>query len=270
MISIDTMLAGLNEGEFFLEYCPTISLADYRCTGAEALIRWRRATGVVQPADFIPLAEHTLISGLLTYWVIDTVALEMSGWLGANPDAHIAINIPPEILGRGGILYATRKSGLDKFASQLVLEITERGLADLSGIEALNMAKRVLPGIRLALDDVTFAGNASLAILARANFDIIKLDRSLVAQIRPQCCHPDWLTGVTALVQSSQLRVIAEGVETKQQLTTLRSAGVQEAQGFYFSHPIPAARCIAYHREASPWLAQPAAADRQVPESQAD
>lgn len=257
MISIDTMLAGLHEGEFFLEYCPTLSLTDYRCTGAEALIRWKRATGVVQPGDFIPLAEHTLISGLLTYWVIDTVALEMGGWLRANPDVHIAINVPPEILGRGGILYALQKSGLDQFAAQLVLEITERGLADSSGIEALNMAKRVLPGIRLALDDVTFAGSASLAILARANFDIIKLDRSLVAQIGPRCLQPDWLPSVTALVQSSPLCVVAEGVETEQQLATLRRAGIQEAQGFYFSPPISAARCIAYHREAPQGLPNP-------------
>lgn len=66
MISIETMRAGLAQGEFFLEYLPTISLADGQCIGAEALIRWRRATGVVPPMEFIPFAEGTLLSGLIT------------------------------------------------------------------------------------------------------------------------------------------------------------------------------------------------------------
>jgi sensor c-di-GMP phosphodiesterase-like protein len=243
------MLSGLNQEEFFLEYLPTISLADGRCTGGEALIRWRRATGVIQPMDFIPLAENTMISGLITYWVFDTVAAEMGDWLRANPNAHISINVPPEILGRAGMLYAAKKSGLIEFAPQIILELTERGVPDLLGVEAVNFAKKV--GVRTALDDVTLGGSANLAILGRANFDIIKLDRSLVAQIGPQCPYPDWLEGITALVRSSPLMVVAEGVETKQQMMTLMKAGIQEAQGFYFSHPIPAALFIDYYREAS-------------------
>lgn len=248
MISIDTMLAGLTQGEFFLEYLPTVSLADGRCTGAEALVRWRRTTGVVQPMDFIPLAENTAMSGLISYWVFDRVLAELGDWLDTNSNAHIAINVPPEILGRGGLLYAAIKSGLIKFASQLILEITERGVPDIVGVDALNSIKK-LGDIRIALDDVTLVSNANLAILGRANFDIIKLDRSLVAQIGPQCSYPSWLKGTTAMVRSSQMMVIAEGVETKQQLMTLRKAGIQEAQGFYFSPPLPVERFIAYHRE---------------------
>ena len=248
MISVDTMFAGLEQGEFFLEYLPIVSLAEGRCTGAEVLIRWRRPTGVVQPMDFIPLAENTFVSGLLTYWVFDTVAAEMGDWLRANPDASIAINIPPEIIGRAGMIYAAKKSGLIEFASQIVLELTERGVLDLLGLGSLYMAKAF--DVRIALDDLTLLGGANVAILGRANFDIIKLDRSLVAEITPECPDPNWLTGITALVRSSQLLVIAEGVETKQQLMTLRKAGIQEAQGFHFSRPIPAALFIDYYREA--------------------
>lgn len=250
MISIEAMLEGLEKGEFFLEYLPVISLADGRCTGAEALVRWRRATGVVEPGDFIPLAENTVMSGLITYWVFDTVAAEMGDWLRINPNAHIAINVPPEILGRAGLVYAAQKSGLIEFVSQLVFEITERGVPDVVGLNALNLAKRLGVGLHFALDDVNLLGGANLAILGRTNFDIIKLDRSLVAEISPKCPNPNWLAGITALVRSSQLQVIAEGVETKQQMMALREAGIQCAQGFFFSPPIPAALFINYHREA--------------------
>jgi sensor c-di-GMP phosphodiesterase-like protein len=242
------MLTGLERGEFFLEYLPIVDLAEGRCTGAEALVRWRRATGVVQPADFIPLAQNTIVSGLLTYWVFDTVMAEMGDWLRTNPNACLAVNVPPEILGRAGMLYAAKKCGLIEFASQIVLELTERGVPDLLGLDAWNFAKKM--GVRTALDDLTLLGGTNLAILGRAHFDIIKLDRSLVAEISPECSDPNWLAGITALVRSSQLQVIAEGVETQQQVMKLREAGIQEAQGFYFSPPIPAALFIDYYREA--------------------
>jgi len=112
MISLDTMRAGLAQGEFFLEYMPTVSLVDGRCTGAEALVRWNHESGVYSPDEFIPVAENTPLSGLITYWVIDTLAAEMGDWLRANPNAHISINVPPEILGRGGLEYAATKAGL--------------------------------------------------------------------------------------------------------------------------------------------------------------
>jgi EAL domain-containing protein (putative c-di-GMP-specific phosphodiesterase class I) len=88
-----------------------------------------------------------------------------------------------------------------------------------------------------------------LAILARCDFYAIKLDKSLVDQIGPQCSTPEWLKSITALVESSRLVVIAEGVETQQQFTRLRAAKIQAAQGFYFSRPIPAAAFMAFHRD---------------------
>ncbi|HMJ83656.1 MAG TPA: EAL domain-containing protein, partial [Vicinamibacterales bacterium] len=81
MISLDTIRDGLAQGEFFLEYLPTVTLADGRCVGAEALSRWRRSSGVLQPEEFIHLIEGTHLSGMLTYWVFETVAKELGGWL---------------------------------------------------------------------------------------------------------------------------------------------------------------------------------------------
>jgi EAL domain-containing protein (putative c-di-GMP-specific phosphodiesterase class I) len=94
-------------------------------------------------------------------------------------------------------------------------------------------------GTRVALDDVTFAGAANLAVLARANFSSIKLDKSLIDQIGPESPAPAWLETVKVLLESTALRVIAEGVETEYQLGVLSAAKVQAAQGFYFSRPAP-------------------------------
>jgi len=247
MIDQDAIREGLIRDEFFLEYLPTISLADGRCVGAEALIRWRRPSGVVPPGDFIPIAENTPLSGMLTYWVLDRIAAELTDWLRANPDVRVAINAPPEILGRGGMAYVAGKSGLAEQAGQLILEVTERGLPDLLGVEAIN--RSISMGTRVALDDVTFAGAANLAVLARANFSAIKLDKSLIDQIGPERPAPAWLGTVKVLLESTPLQVIAEGVETEYQLEVLCAAKVQAAQGFYFSRPLPVAELLAFHRD---------------------
>ena len=247
MIDQAAIREGMIREEFFLEYLPTISLTDGRCVGAEALIRWRRPDGVVSPGEFIPIAENTPLSGMLTYWVLDTVAAELSDWLRANPDARLAINAPPEILGRGALAYVAGKSGLAEQAAQLIVEVTERGLPDLLGVEGINQATSM--GTRVALDDVTFAGAANLAVLARANFSAIKLDKSLIDQIDPERPAPAWLETVKVLLESSPLQVIAEGVETEYQLGVLCATKVQAAQGFYFSRPLPVAEFVAFHRD---------------------
>src|SRR6478672_1191747 len=105
MINLDTIRDGLAKGEFFLEYLPTVTLADGRCVGAEALARWRRSSGVLQPEEFIHHIEGTHLSGMLTYWVFETVAKELGDWLRVHKEVHIGINVPPELLGRGGMEY---------------------------------------------------------------------------------------------------------------------------------------------------------------------
>jgi len=137
MIDLNMIRAGLKNGEFFLNYQPIVALADGRCVGGEALIRWAHASTILMPADFIGLIENTPMSGLLTYWVIDTVAEEFHAWLRQHDGGYLSINVPPEILGRGGIEYVASRSGLMEVADRVVLEITERGVPDKIGIEAL-------------------------------------------------------------------------------------------------------------------------------------
>lgn len=257
--ALDAIRDGLNKGQFFVEYLPIVCLSDQSCLGAEALIRWRQADGTVAlPDAFIPLADNTPLSGLLTYWLIDTLAVEVGDWLRAHPEAHLSLNVPPEILGRGGLEYAAVKSGLGEFRSQLILEVTERGIPDQLGLMALNSMHR--GGIQLALDDVTMSGT-NLALIARCNFHIIKLDRLLTAQVTPTCPHPDWLRSLAGLLQASDLTVVAEGIESHSQLQALRAAGVQLGQGYHFSPPLAATEFIAWYARAR----QASAAQQESP-----
>jgi len=243
VIDLDAVRAGLTGGEFFLEYMPTVTLADGRCVGAEALIRWRRAGKIVQPLDFIPLTDNTPVSGLITYWVLEAAAKEVGDWLRSNDDVHLGINVPPEILGRGGLAYAADKAGLTDVVQKIILEVTERGVPDMLGTEALTNAAR--HGIRIALDDVSVAG-ANLIVLARCHVNIIKLDRSLIAELRHADQQPDWLAGLTAVLRTTEMEVIAEGVEAAWQRDVLLAAGIKLAQGYYFSRPLRAEQFLTY------------------------
>jgi len=229
--------AAFEAGALFLAYQPIVDLRDGACVGAESLIRWRRDGWTLEAAEFMSLTDRTPLSGPLTYWVIDTVASELGDWLGSHERAHIGINIPPEILGRGGIEYAAVKSGLREHAKQLILEITERGIPDELGLAALNRIPET--GARVALDDMTLSG-ANLALLTRCHFDLVKIDQSLVAQIAVDRAGPAWLDGLAALLRATPLEIVAEGVETELQADTLRAAGVQLAQGHWFAGALSA------------------------------
>lgn len=250
MIDLETIRAGLDNGEFFLEYLPIVSIEPERCVGAEALLRWQRPGGVVFPDDFVPLVENTPLSGLLTYWVIDRVAIEMGDWLRKQDDVELHINVPPEILGRGGLEYAAQKSGLSDVRHKLVMEITERGVPDQLGLRALDLAAR--QGVRIALDDVRI-DPASVMVLSRSNVQIIKIDKSVLLDtgVSVGVARPRWAEALSVLLKTTDLEVIAEGVETAEQVSMLRAAGVQRAQGHYFSPPLRVDAFLDYYRKHS-------------------
>jgi sensor c-di-GMP phosphodiesterase-like protein len=248
MIDLEMIREGLERNEFFLEYLPIVSLEPERCAGAEALLRWQRPSGVVLPDDFVRLVENTPYSGLLTYWVIDRVALEMGDWLRKHDGVEMHINVPPEILGRGGLEYAAQKSGLSDVRHKLVLEITERGVPDQLGLQAIDLAAR--QGVRVALDDVRI-DPASVMVLSRCNAQIIKIDKSVLLDDGEGGALPRWAEALSVLLKTTDLEVIAEGVETAEQLAMLKAAGVRRVQGHYFSIPLRASAFLDYCRNHS-------------------
>lgn len=245
-ITIDDVRDAMDRGELFVEYQPIVSLVTRHCVGAEALVRWRRDDIVWPASKFVPRIENTPLSGRLTYWVIETVSRELGAWLGEHSGVYISINVPPEILGRGGLEYAAVRSGLRAHVGQVLLEITERGVPDQLGVNALNMMAE--QGVRLALDDVFLSG-ANLAVLSRGRFEVIKIDRKLISQLVEHAPEPVWLPGLRSLLVHSQLQVIAEGVESRYQAEVLAQAGVQMAQGFLFSSSLTARALMVFQEQ---------------------
>lgn len=231
---------------FFVEYLPTVALADGRVTGAEALSRWRRGDEVWQPERFIAALDRTPMAALLTYRAIDRINDELRPWLEAHADVRIGINVPPFVFGRAGILYAFFRNDMIGLTDRFILEVTERGIPDQFGIDALNAA--AYTGCAIALDDVELSGS-NLALLTRCRLDYIKLDRGLIAQITEQTPQPPWLAALAGLLQIGQLKVIAEGIETPLQAATLRAAGIHFGQGFLYSRPVSAHKLQELHRE---------------------
>jgi EAL domain-containing protein (putative c-di-GMP-specific phosphodiesterase class I) len=227
--------AGLKNGEFFLEYLPFVELDSGQWVGAEALSRWRRPWGIAQPAEFIPVVEETPLSGYLTYWMLEQIAMDFLNWL-TNHHAFISFNIPPEIIGRGGLYYVAERAGLIEVKHRLVAEITERGVPDRMGVEALNRAVDL--GFRLALDDV--GGEANPIVLSRCNVEMIKISRALVSEVRPGEPLTATLNNIAILAKANKLAVVAEGVESADQADALKQAGIPLAQGYYFSPPLSA------------------------------
>lgn len=248
MIDLNMIRAGLKNGEFFLNYQPIVALADGRCVGGEALIRWTHASTILMPADFIGLIENTPMSGLLTYWVMDTVAEEFHAWLRQHDGGYLTINVPPEILGRGGIEYVASRSGLMEVADRVVFEITERGVPDKIGIEALNALATSTSKVRIALDDVHLDG-ANLVVFTRARVDMIKIEASSVPLSSGETeLDLQRLKSLVGLMRAANFDIVVEGIESAYQADVFKTLGVPFGQGFHFSQALPADRFKEYYR----------------------
>ncbi|WP_457302403.1 EAL domain-containing protein [Phyllobacterium sp. P5_D12] len=243
MITPEAIQTGLDEGQFFLEYLPTILLKDRSCVGAEALIRWRRDGHIIPPLSFIPLIEDTTLGGVLTYWVMEKVAEELGDWLRQTNDVRISINVPPSLVGRGGIQYAARQAGVFDLDDKLILEITERGHLDSIGLNTIinRSGKRFL----VAIDDIML-DQSNLLLLSRVPVDIIKLDKSVIDNADSPSMNAKLLT-LRHLITDNDLTIIAEGVETASQASNLENFGIQMAQGYFFSRPLAATNFMEYH-----------------------
>ncbi|MDF3822493.1 EAL domain-containing protein [Leptospira sp. 96542] len=241
--SNEDVVSGLEQGEFHLEYMPIVSLTSGDCVAAEALIRWKKDGRAVSPAVFIPEIEGTPAIGLLTYWLVEQVAVELGAWLRAHRDFHISINVPPELFGRGGLQYAAHHAGVKDLYPQFVLEMTERGSPDHISLEGLRSARRL--GLGIAIDDVE-ADGLSLVLLARTKLDYIKLDKSVVDQIASEGLIEQTKEEIRRVAASGHPIVVAEGIEHELQAKKLMELGVQWGQGWFFSKSLPVAAFLAF------------------------
>lgn len=229
MKKLDRIHNALKNDEFFVEYMPTMSLVEQRCVGAEVLMRWQLDDQIIPPLEFIPAVENTPLAGLLTFRNIEIVGKELGKWLETTENVHVGINIPPEILGRGGLLYALQNAGLENLAEKLVIEITERGFPDSQGLESLEFRGET----RVAIDDFG-AGDSNLRQLSRIEADILKIDKFFIDQIEDGPV-PKIVKAIVGYAQAMEFQIIAEGVENEHQATVLQDLGVPMAQGWLYS-----------------------------------
>jgi len=250
----------IGNGEFELHYQPKIDIATETVVGLEALLRWNNPQmGQIPPADFIPLAEETGLIVPIGEWVLMTVCQQMRAWQDAGRlPLRVAVNLSAcqfrQARLRQMIEQTLKDTGIEP--GLLELELTESVI--LEDIQASSLVLRDLNriGVHISLDDFG-TGYSSLSVLKRLPLDSLKIDQSFVHDVTTDPDDAAIVDAIIMLAHSLRMRVIAEGVETVEQLEYLKLHDCDEAQGYLLAHPLPVA-------QLEQWLPEYAAVALQV------
>ncbi|MGA2550822.1 MAG: bifunctional diguanylate cyclase/phosphodiesterase, partial [Burkholderiaceae bacterium] len=233
----------LERHEFVLNYQPKVNLESHVITGAEALVRWDHPDrGLVFPKGFIPIAEESGLIISVGQWILRQACHQARAWNDAGlPFSQIAVNISATEIRNRGFLQRVRdildETGLDP--SYLELELTESALIrDVDTTLAVLQSISAM-GVRLAVDDFG-TGYSSLSYLNRLPIDTLKIDQSFVHDVTENESNATIVSTIIAMGKNLHQRIVAEGVETGEQLEILLSEGCGEGQGFLFSPPVSA------------------------------
>ena len=245
---VTSLMQAIKNEEFFLHYQPKIGINGNNSKSVEALIRWNHPTrGLVSPATFISIAEETGLIVEITKWVIKEAIQQKEKWKKAGMSITISINISYKDLSNKSTMDYLRKISKDGRLdlSLFELELTERNIPENIGafLPIFNEIKK--SGIKLALDDFG-TGYTTLEELFCLPMDYIKIDKSLIDNIDTPTYHLS-VKSIIEIAHSLGRRVIAEGVEHKEQLDILRDMNCDYIQGYYMSKPIPADELIDFY-----------------------
>ena len=232
----------LERGELRMVYQPKVSIASGRIVGLEALLRWNNGElGEVSPVRFIPLAERTGLIVPIGAWVLEQTCRQVARWNAEGLVLQVAVNLSPRQFDQKDLIpmveRCLRDSGIDPAC--LELEITETALMSRAGeVDDLMHAIRAL-GVELSIDDFG-TGYSSLAALKRFPVQRLKIDRAFVRDLGRDDDSAAIVRSIVNLARNLKLAVVAEGVETEEQLALLRGLACDDYQGFLFSRPIEA------------------------------
>ncbi|HLL74020.1 MAG TPA: EAL domain-containing protein [Pyrinomonadaceae bacterium] len=244
LLQMETDLRGaIDRQEFFIQYQPIVALDDFALRGFEALVRWQHPTrGLISPMDFIPVAEETGQIVAIGQWALTEACRQMSRWqrrFPSDPPLFISVNLSSRQFSQPDLIEQVRRileeTRLDPRC--LKLEITESVVMEsIDSATALLRHLREL-GVQLAIDDFG-TGYSSLSYLHRFPIDTLKVDRSFVMRMVDNNENIEIVRTILMLAQNLGMDVVAEGVETKDQLALLRKLGCENGQGYYFSRPV--------------------------------
>ena len=236
------LLEAIKHRRFSIHYQPQMALTTYRICGVEALLRWHDPElGDVSPTEFIPVAEESGLIVTIGEWVLRTACAQATAWRNEGvPRMRLAVNVSVVQFARPGfpllVEDVLRETGF--YAEDLELEITESVLAaDVEGTVATLQALKAL-GVHLAVDDFG-TGYSSLSQIKRFPIDRLKIDRSFVNDISSDPDDAAIALAVISMAESMKLDVIAEGVETSEQVFVLESNACDEVQGYLLGGPVP-------------------------------
>jgi EAL domain-containing protein (putative c-di-GMP-specific phosphodiesterase class I) len=260
-LKLETDLRGaLERNELLLHYQPIVALPSCRIIGFESLLRWAYpGRGLVSPAEFIPVAEDTGMIVPIGAWVLKEACRQARAWHVAYPSTDpvmISVNLSgkqfarPELIEQ--IQSVLRETGLA--ASLLKIELTESVLMDNAASVAETLGRLKALGIQISLDDFG-TGYSSLGYLHTFPIDTLKIDRSFVVTLSQPGDRSPIVNAIITLAHSLGMDVIAEGVETREQLDSLAALGCESIQGYYFSRPLPATEAATLLAAEPPWLA---------------
>ncbi len=235
----------LDQEEFLLYYQPQVDLTTGMIVGTEALLRWQHPElGLVSPGKFIPVLEDIGMIVRVGEWVLQTACRQSKAWQRDGfPPLRMAVNISARQFSRRDLIDTVAgvltETGLDP--NYLELEITESLLMEdiKANSRLLDELKTSVEGLRVSIDDFG-TGYSSFSYLKTFPIDLLKIDQSFIRDITTNSDDAAITTTIIVLAHNLRLKVIAEGVETEEQMTYLREKGCDEAQGFYFSRPLPA------------------------------
>jgi len=233
--------------EFELYYQPKVSLPDQKITGFEALIRWNHPKrGLLYPSEFISIAEDTGLIVPLGRWVLREGCRQMAAWqqsMFRDPALTISINLSYKQLSDAGLVEDVRRilaeTGLDP--KTLRLEMTESSIMENAELAVATLRKFKDLNIGLEIDDFG-TGYSSLSCLRQLPFDTLKIDYSFVKGLGTADDTTQIINTILQLARSLDMDVVAEGVETRDQLARLTAMGCSSGQGYYFSRPVDAER----------------------------
>jgi diguanylate cyclase (GGDEF)-like protein/PAS domain S-box-containing protein len=254
-VMVAALRRALERGEFRLVYQPRLSLLDGRISGVEALLRWHcEELGEIPPTTFIPLAEETGLIIPIGEWVLREACMTLQRWRRHGvTDVGMSVNVSVLQFLRGRLPAALRAmlQEIDVPPEQIELEVTESMV--MANAEQTNAVLRELKsiGVSLAIDDFG-TGYSSLIYLKRLPIDTLKIDKEFVGDLTNDPDDEAITATVITMAHSLGLNVVAEGVETEEQLMYLREQGCDEIQGYWLSPPIDVHHCLAFIRAHRP------------------